>query len=303
MLPDRVHFPTDPQGRLNHESLYEYGRGVRYYRLPGQPGDEGLYPGVTSVLRVWPAGADALDRWKRGLIVDSWIQDPERPGRLAKELGPQGARRALIDIPDGYRDNAAAEGTAAHELVLADFHDEVEPAGGTDAWLKKHHPLVRGDRVAAKAQQCMQAVIDYELDPGAYEAVGFYNDGQHRFAGAVDLIAQAHPESRYAQESGYKGNQSFAVYLDFKTGKGVYETAGMQLAAYTRFAALAVPQWLKVEEHPQIHAKSAAIIHAGTTSYKLVPVNVGVGWGAFKAALAVWRLRDCTPLIKLPTHA
>ena len=293
-------FPVGRDGMTDHNALYEYGQGVRYYRLPGTLGPSGLYPGVTSVLQVWPSGHDALDTWKRGLIVDAWLRDPGQAETLAGQLGNSGARKALMAIPDAARDDAAAIGTAAHELILYDLYGFVGLAGGTKAWLEKHHPLVDHQIVEGKASQAMAALIKTGIEPAACEVVGWYADKETgiRYAGAVDLVGTASVGSPLAKAAGWGEGRPLVVAVDFKTGKGVYESAGLQLSAYANFQQFSYGSawWELPGGVPRPDA--AVVVHAGLTSWDMIPVDVGAGWPAFCAAYQLWRVRGTNPLVR-----
>lgn len=118
-----------------------------------------------------------------------------------RQFGHDGVVRHLKQVPWESRDSAADAGTALHDYA--------------EAWITGQEPTAPSDSyVAAMADQFLD--FCYELKPEFHAAELILHNTVDGYAGTIDGVATI---------NGIKG------ILDYKTGKGVYGEAALQLAA------------------------------------------------------------------------
>lgn len=153
----------------------------------------------------------------------------------------------------------------------------------------RNRAAVRGTRIHALAEQ-LQASPDVEVADdlrGPVEAVARFLDLWQIEPVAVELVV-AHTGFRYAGTSDLFGESPLLgrFLLDWKTGKGVYSEAALQLAAY-RFADLATDgeRDLVVPE-----VENVLVAHVLSDTVELHPVVADQStWRAFLHILSVHR--------------
>jgi len=74
---------------------------------------------------------------------------------------------------------------------------------------------------------------------------------------------------------------------DLKTGKGVWPEAAVQMGAYSHAEVRVADDYSSATPMPELDQELALVIHLHPTTARLVPVSIGEGWRAFRAALAL----------------
>jgi len=182
--------------------------GPKGYTTP-----DGVFPRVTSVLKAYGGSTDALVKWsaneERKAILEACSEvyagpDPGGPSEFAAAVE---ARIGAARQHQRLLTKAADIGTAIHETIQWTLREELKLERGPEPTLPD--PALWGflawrDWWASEKLtplRCEQPVWDAELG----------------YAGTVDLIAE--------------GPQGLEL-LDWKTGKGIYDSYHMQVAAY-----------------------------------------------------------------------
>ena len=202
----------------------------RSYTLDGEP-----LPSVTTILREgFPA--PALVTWAAretaGYAVDTWEQ-------LA-QLSPSQRLRELESAAWKRRDQAAAKGTDIHELG-------VDLAHGRPVQVPEH--LLEPVQAYARRLDAFHVVPVIAERPVV--------NISHRLAGTIDLRANL-------------GTQHQDWLLDLKTGKGVYESHALQIAAYAH-----AEHWLNEDGQlqPWELPEQCGVVHIRDGEVQLVPTD------------------------------
>ena len=285
-------FPVLSDGRVDPDGCRVLRDGSRWYRLPGT---DTVYPSVTTVTKAWPEGAEYLGRWQRGIIAERWLSDPGYAAVLAAEH-PNSARRMLIDLSDENRDFAANRGMAIHTLLEMDILGTLEGEAGARRWLAWKAPEQDPEDCLATLEQATEALIAAEVTPLAVEALAWRHSGRDnlRYAGAVDIIGSVPADGRVASMLGNAWYPNdLMLIIDLKTGKGVYPSHGIQLAAYcgadqyvagSTYAELAQP----------LHA--GLILHVSRKGWALYPFSPFEGWALWMECTRVFHQLGTNPL-------
>ncbi len=192
--------------------MHYEGRDARFYEVDGE-----LYPSVTTILKaidkpalVWwaanrerdlvtQAAADLYAELQAAVVPASMPRAWYLTALLAK-LGPAKAHQKL-------KDEAANIGSETHKLIEYTMRRAI----GADAGAE---PLVSKPALVA-FQAWQQWAASVSLKPILIERVVVST--QYQFAGTLDLLARVN---------------GVPTAIDFKTGKGVYQEAHLQNAAY-----------------------------------------------------------------------
>ena len=195
-----------------------YGRSSRFYQTP----DGEMYPSVTSILSC--VGKPALINWaanqERALVIDAaaaLYEDmpliPKKMSRAAyvatlqSRVGKQKAHQKELA-------RAGEIGTAVHALIEWNLRRELGQQVGPEP------------HVADRALWCFMAYEDWRkksgLKPLAIEQVVW--SSSHGYAGTMDVFGEVLIEP----------HGTCVAVLDWKTGKGIYDEALLQNAAYVQ---------------------------------------------------------------------
>ena len=168
----------------------------------------GFLPSVTALLgRCWPA--PELEKWKLRQVAKAWRDgDPLPDGKSAASdwSGTWGLNQ-LAQAAIGL--TAAHRGTAVHQAV---------------------HQLLGGE------------VLEGEVTSDQRVIAGEVLDAMHHagYEPAVSELSVADPEEGWCGTLDFAGRREGVGWVgDLKTGKGIYETHWIQLAAYASAAVLA----------------------------------------------------------------
>lgn len=206
--------------------------GNHSYRLDGKH-----VPGVTTILGV--LNKPGIPKWAANAVAE-YVADHREAVEHLYDAGRGPMIGALKDIPWQKRDDAADRGTT--------FHDFAER-------------LLRGEEVDVPEEQqplvehAISFLEDYDVQPVLIEAA--VASREHRYAGTLDLIA----DSKLGR-----------IALDWKSGKRIYPTTALQVAAY----AFADFHGLDGNEKPLPEGvESAYGLHIRMDGYSLIPLKFG----------------------------
>lgn len=232
--------------------------GCRWYAVPDLQGNEQKLPSVTTVLNVM--AKPALIRWAAKEVA-TFVADntPEITALLAKD------REAGIDTMKGSpwrkTKKAADIGSTVHAIAEAHVLGRPSALDGLDLGA----PEVRGTVQAFLAflQEWEPEFLATEMTVANF-AVGY--------AGTLDAI--------FALDG-------VPLICDYKSGKGVYAEAALQLAAYRHADAGILPNG----QHVPIPAVDGGVVlHLRPDGYKLIPVRCDeVVFEAFAWCHGLWR--------------
>ena len=165
------------------------------------------YASVTSILSIMEKGG--LMPWAKNIALNHQQQCVEAAFKGERLLDWKEIKKEAIKAPDADRDKKGARGTRIHNVIERELN-----GGNITAELKEDAKLT------AIIMQVRKWIKESNLKPLLVEA--YLISKKHLYAGAVDLVAR--------QETPEHGKQ--LILVDFKTGKGVYDTHTWQLAAY-----------------------------------------------------------------------
>lgn len=227
------------------------------------------YPGVTTVLKVldksgplmgWAAKETA--KAAIGMLgkrsgetpgePDHWNADPLI--QMLASVGEEGVIKALTSRSNWTRDDAARTGTALHDIADTIAREGLAAVGDIDPKLE------------ARAQLYAEwwAASGWKLRSSEAMIV----HPQFGYGGTLDLLA-------YDRDGA-------TVLADIKTGKGVYQEAVLQLAAYGDAPLIEPPGASAVYSMPAIDRH--VILHVTATGVREIEVSVGtmerVAWAA-----------------------
>lgn len=215
-----------------------YGRG-HGYTIDGEK-----VPGVTTILNTLPK--DALINWAARVTAEAAV---DRWAELDK-LSPTQKLKELTDARWNVTKEAALRGTEIHALsdriAQGEAVDPGEHRGPVEAYARF---LDRWD----------VEILGTEAPCGST---------RFKFAGTLDSIAIIHglaqvPEFAHLADS--------PVMLDLKSGRGVYESAALQLAAYAACDVWQPNGPDSEEPMPAVAGLFVAHIHADDVS--LLPIH------------------------------
>ena len=174
--------------------------------------DEVSVPSVSTVLDAYHK--PALDNWKLDQVLDVWANDP---GWLAANSFVKAK-----SIPEEASRPSWEHGNAVHE-ALADHLMEV----GT----YKNQDFLLEESVWRDTNLALQLLRGARFIPAAAEVMAWHT-GPYAYAGTIDLLGVLAPDSPLLVQLGLP-YELHTVLVDLKTGKGIWETAAMQVAAYS----------------------------------------------------------------------
>jgi hypothetical protein len=210
-----------------------YSRRGRQYRIDGAP--------VLSVTTILDKGfpSKALMYWAANETATAAVNDWDELAQMDEGDRFDRLRRA----PWEKRDKAALRGTDIHE-----FGHRIALGESVDV------PEALAQPVAAYARW----LDEFDVSPVVAERPVFHP--QHGWAGTPDLLAEV-TTREYGRE---------LWLLDIKTGKGVYESHVLQIAAY-RHAV----DWLAADGtvSPYPYAERTGAIHVTPDSVELIEVT------------------------------
>lgn len=208
-----------------------------------------VYPSVTSILDSWPK--PWMGPWTARQVATYAADNAALLDRLDKAAWVDLVRREAVR----YTNRAAGLGSAIHHAVESYLDDESLEVTQFD---QQTRPYIRA---------FIRFLEDWEPTYHRVEVTG-YHKTYPQYAGTVDGIVSLPTLGTRV--------------LDVKTGRGVYETHALQLAAYCRFETLVTgPPWF---EDPMPPVEGAVILHLKPDLYDLVEVDTGDDvWRLFRA--------------------
>lgn len=222
-------------------------------------------PGVTTVLK--SLASPALVAWAGNTVAEAAINEWDRLAAM-----PPARRLAeLKGAPNRHRNAAAVRGTRIHALA---------------EHLQAGTPVDVPDELLGPVEAVARCLDQWQIETVAAELVLAHTG--YRYAGTSDLFGESPKLGRFL--------------LDWKTGKGVYKEAALQLSAY-RFADLATDgeNDLFVPEVDRV-----LVAHVLPDTVELYPVDAGPStWRAFLHILATHRWEAATkddPVVGRPVY-
>jgi hypothetical protein len=196
--------------------------------------DGAKMPGVTTQIN--DGTPKQLTRWAAeqaaNAALDNWDGFTALPASQRLKL--------MVDAPAVALGEAARRGTAIHDLAWALIvGDEVEVP----------------EQYAGPVAAVVQFMDEWNVTPVLRETPVFHVD--HWWAGTIDLVA-------------YIGETRWL--LDWKTGRTLFESNALQLAAYNH------AQWVQADggdPAPWTPAERCGVVHIGPDSATLHPVDAG----------------------------
>jgi len=208
-----------------------------------------LVPSVTNVLSI--LDKPALPRWSAGLVAKKAYE--MRHDLL--DMEEDDAVKFLRNVPWRKAEDAAERGTTIHEWL-------------EKSMLGEELPELTGEALEYEAA-AHRWLDDMQPEPIRLEATMF-GEG---YAGTADGIVKIEGET---------------WLIDFKTSKGLYESAALQLAALWGCTQMVTPDYESLQEVPRIDRVAA--IRIGTEGvYEMVEVvDLHKHWKTFMHCLDVW---------------
>ena len=241
----------------------------RYYKI----GDYESFPSVTTVLDMIfkePIVEFKMDRaldylqnkYKKNhwLTTAPWVRYPKskRAQSFSKRVKTSwtdtlaSLRRNAKLHPDRVRDKAGSIGSEIHEAISAELQGEL--------W-SSENPAVHTAMQSYRMWREDSTIVPLWTEQTVWSI-------EYGYAGSADLV-------------GMDGSQ--LVVLDWKTGKGVYNEAGLQVAAYAHAIEELTGQ--KVAEGRVIHLDKAK---PGWSEH--VVKDLSRSFNGFLSALNIWKL-------------
>lgn len=229
---------------------------TRLVRREFPKGGHGYYldgkrvPGVTTIInQSSPSGG--LLKWY-GTEAALWAASH---WELREEIGHDKWVEIAAVAAEATRDASADRGRAIHAAADA-------LVGGA--------PIDVPDEIAGPARNVIRFLDAWRANVQARECVVFHTG--HRYAGQFDLIAELADGRRWL--------------LDYKTGKGVYSTVALQLAAYRNAEYLV---W-NGRDIPMPRIDATGVVHITENGFELIPVDTGPDvYETFVASVPVYR--------------
>lgn len=226
------------------------------YRWNGGPWN----PGVTTIVGMLDK-SDVLTNWAKRETAASAIRNHDLLGELIATGGAQSAQDWLSRIPDYIKDAAADMGSKVHYYA--------EKLG-----LGQELPEIHPNELART-----QSFIDWEKankpEFVLVEFMVFSEKYQYGGTGDVFLRLKVCPAKNC-------GKNNCLWLIDYKTGKGIYETAGLQLMALQRADFIGHRGSPDKIEIPT--ADHFGILHITDAGSRLVQYEIGESeWETFRA--------------------
>ncbi len=238
---------------IKREDLRSYRGGSRFYTWEG---DE-RFGSVTSLID-GGLPKPALPRWAAKLTAQSAVDQHEVIASLIASGDKQAAVDMLKGAPWRSSGSAADSGTRVHEFL------ELLAQGRPKDAEAHANSLVIGER--AKCAHIAAFMSEVDMEVLHVEAVMFSRE--YHYAGTVDLIVNLTDE-RLLDKLGMEGPAP--AIIDLKTGKGVYDSAALQLAAYTRTDFIAGDGG---EELPVPDIDYGAVLHVTEEGWAFIPMDI-----------------------------
>lgn len=179
------------------------------------------YVSVTTALKNLPGKDEILPRWAAKEVAEgavAMIQDDPEGFVDRVEVDPIGMAKLLKGLPYAKRDNKADIGSYVHAYIEATILGEPLPDAESQEQAEQSDPYVRAFEA-----------FDKDHNPGfAYTECTVYCEGDG-WAGTTDGIVELPKVSE-----SFNLPASSLWTLDWKTSKGVYSEAGVQVIAYGR---------------------------------------------------------------------
>jgi hypothetical protein len=218
----------------------------------------------------------AVNTWKLKRAVGIIVNDPNLT-ELARE-----DEWAAIKIALAEQSPEAALGTAVHFATAMVDRGRIAPTLPHLLRLRQESDpdrewprMIEAEEVLPYVEQwerCKRIhgleVLDVER-PVAHTAMGW--------AGTLDRILRAASLERPLPMIG-----------DLKTGRAVYPEAVLQMGAYAHAEVMTTDGWDHASPMPEVDQELALAIHLKPTGARVIPVNIGEGWRAFRAVRALF---------------
>lgn len=201
------------------------------------------YPAVstiTSHVKVW------LDQWHRKLAATEAVRHVEHYATLE----PAAAIEAICHAAKITSEEGRRRGSAVHDVIDQKLQGEVEPIFDEEAPADVRPTFEQFERMVDELG--VEVILN---------EVTVYNS-THHYAGTLDALA------RIPRLHG-----DGLVVLDWKTGKKVYPTAALQLAAYRHAEEITYGVPCVSRPMPEIVATYA--VHLEANRWRLVPLASG----------------------------
>lgn len=247
---------------------YRGGRGYIH------PAKRHVAPSVTTVLSaVWPS--EALDRWKQVQPIEWILNHPEQYEQLFEHEDTKAAARVILSASEkaGRKSPALAYGNWVHAMVERSILDGEIP---NDFPPPTHLGMDEYEiqRVKWQIQALFSELKMRNLTPVYTEAPVFGEINGEKWAGTIDIIAE---------------RDGSPVPVDVKTGKSIWVTHAVQLAAYALCNEYC-PTLKDSNLRPLPESTGAVVAHMPRHSQDtfLYPVNLKVAAEAWMAALHLY---------------
>jgi len=223
-----------------------YGKNHAYYDDPGNGQDPVHIPGVTTILGT--ALPPNLKNWaaeqSASYAVEHWEELATLP-LLERGRRIQWAHRSTSS-------SAAAKGTEIHTYAEQLAHGETVDIP---------------DELAGYVEACAHFLEDFDVQPVLSEKALI--NRTVGYAGTLDLVADVTVEkgARLLPAGTHR------VIIDWKTGKGVYATAALQLSAYAHAERYLATSGVELDLQPL--CAYGAIVHLKPDTYDVYPVDIG----------------------------
>lgn len=179
------------------------------------------YVSVTTVLKNLPGKDEILPRWAAKEVAEgavAMVQDDPEGFVDRVEVDPVGMTKLLKGLPYAKRDNKADIGSYVHGYIEATILETELPQPPSPDHEEAAAPYIRAFEK-----------FDKEHDPGfAYTECTVYHEDDG-WAGTTDGIVEL---PKVSAEFGLPSDSLWI--LDWKTSKGVYNEAGVQIITYGR---------------------------------------------------------------------
>lgn len=233
---------------------YTPKRGGRYYTFEAFASTD---QGVESSPRFYSSTTflgiidkPALRYWVANTIAEKMVQMAnDDAAYLMRRLQDDDAYQFVKGLPWANRDRAADLGTLIHDIAERVALDQ------------PYEHLV-----TEPAEPYVTAFLKFwsEWEPTLVASEAPVVNVERRYAGTLDAIIDiTHPEPGV--------DRRLRVLLDYKTGKGVYPEASLQLSSYAHAEHIYLPTEGIV---PMLEVDAAAVLHLTPDGYEVVPVDI-----------------------------
>jgi hypothetical protein len=218
------------------------------------------YPGVTSILRVLDK-SDALMAWASRNTAEAALAQLDHLPSLRDTVGPDGVIKALTARSGWKRDEAAALGSAVHELADLIVRGEPLPGGTSEVASRMAEAWAAWWQTSGWRHRLSEAFLVHP---------------QLRYGGTLDLLAY--------------DEQGRTTLADTKTGS-VYPEVRLQLTGYGLPGTLVQPQGLS-EVWPMPPIERYVVLDTKEAGVRVIDLDIGAeDVEAFRACLPLhhWR--------------